>query len=619
MKKRANCSLSAHLLWSAFILLLFLAACAIPFALAQSRSGEAGDRSVGHSIEQSQLPTKSSDRVDVPALQTPPVPKVPDDVLYDQFNNPGTSASNSQDPMDVPQFQDFVADDFVIPPDQNWVITAVDAGGIYFNGPGPADNFNVFIYRDSGGLPAAQVYSLTAQPYANNNGVFEVTLTGAPPGTPSPTPTATPTGTPSPSPSPPILPPGTYWVTMQANMSIGTAGQWGWVDRILQTNFPAAWQNPRGGYHVCPAWAARTACIGDGAAPDQVFRLIGRIAIPRSTPTATPTVTPTATATATASPTPTATASPNPTATGTPNPTATGSPNPTVTATASPSATTTGTPGATATPTASATPTSTSVPCHPTPGCISYQAESSDNTLTGSAIVLDCPTCSGGQKVGYVGNNDGTLQFNLVGGIATGNYTMTVRYLNGDQADRYAYLSVNGGPGRSVTFPSTGSFQTVGSIQITVTLNTGCNTLKFYGPIRGSWGPDFDRIQFGCPAHPSFFTDEVALQNGVYYLQFPNGTPFGYYNYLNAQRWIYHQDMGYEYWFDAADGRNGIFFYDFASGHFFYTSPSFPFPYLYDLTLHTTLYYFPDPQRPGHYTTNPRYFYNFATGQIITM
>ena len=27
----------------------------------------------------------------------------------------------------------------------------------------------------------------------------------------------------------------------------------------------------------------------------------------------------------------------------------------------------------------------------------------------------------------------------------------------------------------------------------------------------------------------------------------------------------------------------------------------------------------PDPNRPGHYTTNPRYFYNFATGQIITM
>jgi len=66
-------------------------------------------------------------------------------------------------------------------------------------------------------------------------------------------------------------------------------------------------------------------------------------------------------------------------------------------------------------------------------------------------------------------------------------------------------------------------------------------------------------------------------------------------------------------------GHSGIFFYDFASNHFFYTSPTFPFPYLYDFSLNTVLYYFPDPNRPGRYTTNPRYFYNFATGQIITM
>jgi hypothetical protein len=121
------------------------------------------------------------------------------------------------------------------------------------------------------------------------------------------------------------------------------------------------------------------------------------------------------------------------------------------------------------------------------------------------------------------------------------------------------------------------------------------------------------------PGHPSFFNGQIALGNGVYYLQFPNGTPFGYYSYMTDPYWIYHFDMGYEYWFDANDGHNGIYFYDNASTHFFYTSPSFPFPYLYDFTLNTVLYYYPDLNNPGHYTTNPRYFYNFATGQIITM
>jgi hypothetical protein len=119
--------------------------------------------------------------------------------------------------------------------------------------------------------------------------------------------------------------------------------------------------------------------------------------------------------------------------------------------------------------------------------------------------------------------------------------------------------------------------------------------------------------------HPAFFSGEVSLGNGVYYLQFPNGTPFGYYAYLTDQNFIYHFDLGFEYLFDANDANNGIFFYDFMSNHFFYTSPSFPFPYLYDFSLNTVLYYYPDPNNPGHYTTNPRYFYNFATGQIITM
>ena len=152
----------------------------------------------------------------------------------------------------------------------------------------------------------------------------------------------------------------------------------------------------------------------------------------------------------------------------------------------------------TATP--SPSPTATVECFRPPPGvCVSYEAEDvPPNTLEGSAIVLDCPTCSHGKKVGYVGSNDGTLQFNAVGIVATGNYTMTICYLNGD-AVRYAYLSVNGGPGTPVSFPSTGSFQTVGSIQVTVTLNTGCNTLKFYNPIDGSWAPDFDRITFNCP------------------------------------------------------------------------------------------------------------------------
>ena len=70
--------------------------------------------------------------------------------------------------------------------------------------------------------------------------------------------------------------------------------------------------------------------------------------------------------------------------------------------------------------------------------------------------------------------------------------------------------------------------------------------------------------------HPAFFTGEVALGNGVYYLQFPNGTPFGYYSYLSDPHYIYHFDLGYEYIFQANDGQGGHFLYDFASSTFFF-------------------------------------------------
>ncbi len=119
-------------------------------------------------------------------------------------------------------------------------------------------------------------------------------------------------------------------------------------------------------------------------------------------------------------------------------------------------------------------------------------------------------------------------------------------------------------------------------------------------------------------AHPAFFTGEVSLTNGVYYLQFPgDGNLFGYYNY-QAFPWFYHYDLGFEYFIDANDGKGSAYWYDSASGHWFYTSPSL-FPELYDFTASAWLYYFPDTKNPGHYTANPRYFANLGTGTIFTM
>ena len=122
-----------------------------------------------------------------------------------------------------------------------------------------------------------------------------------------------------------------------------------------------------------------------------------------------------------------------------------------------------------------------------------------------------------------------------------------------------------------------------------------------------------------APGDLSFFAGEAALGNGVDYLTFANGNYFGYYAFLSDPDYLYHFDLGYEYVFDAADGNSGVYLYDFQSGGFFYTSPTFPFPYLYDFSLNSVLYYFPDPAQPGRYNTDGvRYFYDFATGTVIS-
>ncbi len=220
----------------------------------------------------------------------------------------------------------------------------------------------------------------------------------------------------------------------------------------------------------------------------------------------------------------------------------------------------------------------------------------------------------------YGYNNDGTSPLGTL--------------LDGGNGLLYGNANLGGTNGTGTVFSVTtaGAFTTL--YNFSALTRDGVNTEganPYAGFVRGADGRLYAPISAGgttddgtvvaftlAGASTSFFSGQVALGNGVYYLVFPNGNIFGYYAYLNAANYIYHFDLGYEYVFAANDGKAGVFLYDFQSGHFFYTSPTFGFPYLYDFTLNAVLYYYPNPNVPGHYTSNPRYFYNFATGKIIT-
>ena len=346
MKKQNNQSIKAHLIRSALYVLLLVAVCVIPFALAQRTATNRSitpatnrnfnpDTAPASAEANQSHPMVSSGAIEVPAT-VPAFPKNPQVVLYDQYDNASAIGTFSSTFTDFPDFSSDLADDFVVPTGQTWNVQSIDADGAYFLFNGPANSFNVFFYADNAGLPGAQVYSATNQPFSVVGTTFSVTL-----------------------PSIAVLTEGTYWVEIQANMTFLPNGAWLWRDRTVQSNQGAAWQNPGGGFGVCPTWAVKTTCVPTGG-PDQVFRLNGTIG--GGTPTPTPTGSPSATATATATATASGTASPTATPSGTISPTATPSPtvtpSPTPTATGSPSATPTVTPSSTptATPTATGTP-----------------------------------------------------------------------------------------------------------------------------------------------------------------------------------------------------------------------------------------------------------------------
>src|SRR5262245_59267622 len=246
MKKQKNHTIKAHFIRSASYVLLLLAVCIIPFALAQRNNpanrsdAPATNNNEGFNpstaaapAEANQMQPMASGPIRSPSL-IPPYPKEPQVVLYDQYNNASVIGTLSSSFTDFPGFNADLADDFIVPAGQTWNVQSIDADGAYIIGGGSATSFNVFFYADNAGLPGAQVYSAMNQAFSVVGSTFSITL-----------------------PSMAVLNAGTYWVEVQANMTFLPNGAWIWRDRTVQSNQGSAWQNPGGLFGVCPTWALK--------------------------------------------------------------------------------------------------------------------------------------------------------------------------------------------------------------------------------------------------------------------------------------------------------------------------------------------------------------------------
>jgi hypothetical protein len=154
--------------------------------------------------------------------------------------------------------------------------------------------------------------------------------------------------------------------------------------------------------------------------------------------------------------------------------------------------------GPAVTPTPTAAPAPRPVPPRPAPPrrvtipTTFFEAESAANTLTGTARSHTEDNASGGLTIGNIGRgNANALRINGLTVPQTGTYTLTVFYISGDE-NRNAVVAVNGS-GSTILFPSTGDWDTVGSLTTRINLRAGTNSVTFTnaaGP-----APDIDRIR----------------------------------------------------------------------------------------------------------------------------
>jgi len=175
-------------------------------------------------------------------------------LLYSQNDNGakvGVVSQNFEEANDA--FDAAGADDVTVPAGVAWMVQSVTVSGSYFNGSGPAVSETVTFYADSAGKPGAVVKSLTATG-TDSAGSFVIRM-----------------------PEKVKLRPGTYWVSVVANMDFGAGGEWGWATRLVQNGGASQWQNPGDGFATgCTTWSDQATCTGGIAGPDFMFALNGK-------------------------------------------------------------------------------------------------------------------------------------------------------------------------------------------------------------------------------------------------------------------------------------------------------------------------------------------------------
>ncbi len=128
-----------------------------------------------------------------------------------------------------------------------------------------------------------------------------------------------------------------------------------------------------------------------------------------------------------------------------------------------------------------------------------YEAESPLNTLSGSARVSSCNSCSAGLKVEEL-DHGGRLRFNNVQTSIEGEQQINIYYTSGENGDA-AWVKINGGPSYRYDFANTGSWGTPGLLRVQLGLHANYNNvIEIYNDSGDA--PFVDGITLAPPTQP---------------------------------------------------------------------------------------------------------------------
>ncbi|MFG2039887.1 hypothetical protein [Dactylosporangium sp. NPDC048998] len=113
-----------------------------------------------------------------------------------------------------------------------------------------------------------------------------------------------------------------------------------------------------------------------------------------------------------------------------------------------------------------------------------------DANLRKGARVIDCPSCDGGRRVGYIGGPN-TLAIRVADVPAAGDRTLVIVYETQDP--RTLMVTVNDGPVHTMSLSGAGDYLIPATASLRVYLPAGTSWIRFFndaGP-----APDINRIE----------------------------------------------------------------------------------------------------------------------------